>query len=194
MATKESWRQWALAQRLNVDNRPQRSALIIRQLRELPVWQQARSVLVYLSHDSEVITHDLIRAELARGEKQLLVPLAGAGQDMAAAILTSWAILQPARFGILAPPEGTATVAPATIDLVIVPGVAFDRQGCRLGRGGGYYDRFLARCPQAFRIGLTFAANLVDELPCAATDIRVSVIISEAELLTVPAPAADNRA
>lgn len=187
MATKESWRQWALAQRLTVDNRPQRSALVMARLRELPAWQQARSVLVYISHDSEVITHDLIRAELIRGEKQLLVPQIGANRDMAAVVLTAWETLRPASFGILAPPPGATVVGPEAIDLVIVPGVAFDRTGCRLGRGGGYYDRYLARCPRAFRIGLTFAATLVDKLPCEATDITVPVIISEQETLTISA-------
>ena len=48
------------------------------------------------------------------------------------------------------------------------------------------YDRYLARCPQAFRLGLTFAATLVDELPCETTDIQVQVIISEEEIITVP--------
>jgi 5-formyltetrahydrofolate cyclo-ligase len=86
------------------------------------------------------------------------------------------------RFGMLEPDAGMPRVSPKEIDVVLVPGVAFDRNGCRLGLGGGYYDRFLPTTP-AVRVGIAHSACLADELPCGGLDQRVGWIVTPEETI-----------
>jgi 5-formyltetrahydrofolate cyclo-ligase len=90
--------------------------------------------------------------------------------------------LERHRFGMLEPAADLPTVDPAEIDVVLVPGVAFDRRGGRLGFGGGYYDRFLATTP-ALRIGIAFDQCLADELPCGAHDKRMDWVATQSEMI-----------
>lgn len=74
---------------------------------------------------------------------------------------------------------------PASIDVAIIPGAVFDRCGHRLGYGGGFYDRFLARmAPQATRIGLAFSCQVVDQIPSLPHDVPMDLVITEQEVLT----------
>jgi len=92
------------------------------------------------------------------------------------------------RFGMLEPAPDLPVIDPATLDLVLVPGVAFDRQGGRLGFGGGYYDRFLPTTP-ALRVGVTYDECLADVLPCGEHDQCVDWIVTPSDLFRVPSPA-----
>jgi len=85
------------------------------------------------------------------------------------------------RFGMLEPAADLLVVDPTTLDLILVPGVAFDRRGGRLGFGGGYYDRFLPTTP-ALRVGVTYDLCLTDELPCSEHDQRMEWIVTPGEL------------
>ena len=89
------------------------------------------------------------------------------------------------RFGMLEPAADMPVVDPATLDVVLAPGVAFDRRGGRLGFGGGYYDRFLPTTP-ALRVGVTLEACLADELPCGEHDQRMDWIATPGEILKPP--------
>ncbi|HEY7956746.1 MAG TPA: 5-formyltetrahydrofolate cyclo-ligase [Polyangia bacterium] len=98
--------------------------------------------------------------------------------------------LTPGRFGVKAPPETAPVCALAEIALVIVPGVAFDRSGHRLGYGGGYYDAALAAAPPALRIGVCHSFQLVDALPRREADEPVDVIVTpDGALATFARPA-----
>ncbi|MBU4556898.1 MAG: 5-formyltetrahydrofolate cyclo-ligase [Actinobacteria bacterium] len=91
--------------------------------------------------------------------------------------------LEGGPFGLRQPTATTPQVASDGIDLVIVPGVAFDATGARLGFGGGYYDRLLATMPHAFRIALAFDEQLVDVVPTQAHDQRVDAIVTPTRTL-----------
>jgi len=86
--------------------------------------------------------------------------------------------LVPGRFGIPEPPRSARTLLPQPGDLMLVPALAYDRAGRRLGRGGGYYDRFLARV-DCCTVGLIRAAFLLDALPAEWNDVPVSAVITE---------------
>ena len=88
------------------------------------------------------------------------------------------------RFGMLEPAADLPVIDPATLDVVLVPGVAFDRQGGRLGFGGGYYDRLLPTTP-ALRIGVTYDECLCDALPCGEHDQRMDWIVTPTELFPI---------
>ncbi len=92
-------------------------------------------------------------------------------------------------FGMLEPHPELPVVDPALLDVVLVPGVAFDPRGGRLGFGGGFYDRFLPTTP-AVRVGVTYDACLLDALPCTEKDQRMDWIVTPTRLIrcTPPSP------
>ncbi len=81
------------------------------------------------------------------------------------------------RFGMLEPAADLPLIDPSTLDLVLTPGVAFDRRGGRLGFGGGYYDRLLLTTP-ALRVGITYDVCLADALPCEEHDQRMDWVMT----------------
>jgi 5-formyltetrahydrofolate cyclo-ligase len=91
------------------------------------------------------------------------------------------------RFGMLEPAADLPVANAATLDVVLAPGVAFDRCGGRLGLGGGYYDRFLPTTP-ALRVGVAYAECLTDTLPCNESDQRMDWIATPDELFATGAP------
>ena len=146
---------------------------LARQLFAHPLYQRAGAVYAYLSYNQEVRTQAILRQAAADG-KRLAVPKITDGR-MDFLWLTAHTRLEPGFGGILEPVEGeTANAADA---LVLMPGLAFDRQGHRMGYGGGYYDRFLAREPHP-TIALCYDFQLLDCLPTEDHDIPVDVVLS----------------
>ena len=86
--------------------------------------------------------------------------------------------MQPGAMNIPEPAPHTSAVKPEDIDLLIIPGVAFTRQGDRMGYGGGYYDRFIPRCTRARVLALAFEEQIYEELPTEAHDLRIPLIIT----------------
>ena len=105
--------------------------------------------------------------------------------------MTDWSELRPGRYGVLEPPAQAAVIRPEEGDLVLVPGVAFDRAGNRLGRGQGFYDRaFPASAPRPpLLIGVAYQIQLVDAVPHAETDRRVDAVVTELGLHWAGRPA-----
>lgn len=91
------------------------------------------------------------------------------------------------RFGMLEPAADLLVLDPTTLDLVLVPGMAFDRRGGRLGFGGGYYDRFLLTTP-ALRVGVTYDECLADVLPCGERDQRMDWVVTPSSLFAIESP------
>lgn len=182
MKAKEEIRRETLLRRDSMpqEERQKKSRLITARLTGLAALESARTVMTYLGFGSEVGTDDLVRWGLARG-KQIVVPLCrGQGRRMVACRIDSLAEVAPGLYGIREPREGfVRPVDPRQIDVVIVPGVAFDRRGHRVGYGGGFYDRFLGGARQAFRIGVAFSCQIVPEIPAQDWDLRVHCLVTE---------------
>jgi 5-formyltetrahydrofolate cyclo-ligase len=154
-----------------IDDQVLRSVQLWASVAELPAYAAARRVMAYASIAGEPDT-DGLHARLARDGKELVLPRMRGG-----AIEPALAGERLARGELgIAEPTG-ATVDPASIDLVIVPGVAFTLAGDRLGRGKGHYDRFLAgvSCPT---VGVCFAEQVVDTLPTTTHDVRVGAVLA----------------
>lgn len=143
-----------------------------------PWFAAAESVFAFVSLREEIDTAFLLAAILDAG-KQLVVPrvVVHTGQLEAIAI-TSVASLRPSSLGVREP-EGGPQVALESLDVAIVPGLAFDRSGSRLGRGGGFYDRCLARHPGLMTCGLAFHTQIVDRVPMQELDSRVRWLATE---------------
>jgi 5-formyltetrahydrofolate cyclo-ligase len=143
----------------------------------LPEAQMAGTAAVYYSIGSEPGTHGLVYALWKRGT-YVLLPVLRPDMDLDWASYEGPDLLRAGPRGLTEPaepPRGVAAVSRA--DLVIVPALAVDRRGMRLGRGGGSYDRALARVgPQVPTIALLYDAELLDEIPAAPHDQRVRLV------------------
>jgi 5-formyltetrahydrofolate cyclo-ligase len=92
--------------------------------------------------------------------------------------------LVPSRFGLREPRADAATVETAAIDVFVIPGLAFDRAGWRIGWGRGYYDATLAGAPAARRIGVAFDCQIVDSVPHDVHDARMHTVVTETNVFT----------
>lgn len=150
-----------------------------------PIYQQCRSVMFYVAMADETATAGLIEDALHRG-KQVYAPLLGTQYgEMSAAVIKRPQDLVVGKYGLKMPPPDSATLAAGeSIDLIVVPGVAFDRTGNRLGMGAGYYDRFFSRTRHAVRLGLAWNCQVVAAAPCEPHDVRMHYLLTEAGLIT----------
>lgn len=157
-----------------------KSAIIQSQVLALACYDRARSVMLYLNTKNEVVTTDLARKTLSLGKK-LVVPLCQRGDIIPCQILNMEKDLRSGMLGIREPhPERCVVVAPEEIDLVLVPGVAFDKLGNRIGLGKGYYDRFLPQIREdVCAIGLAYACQVVDQIEAQEHDYKMSLLITE---------------
>ena len=153
---------------------------IARRAVELPEIRDVRAVMLFSSFGSEVPTEPLIERLHERGIVVAL-PRIEAGELVPVAY-TPGDPVRTASFGALEP-IGPNGLEPASLDVVGVPGVAFDRLGGRVGYGGGFYDRFL-RGLSAFRVGLAFGLQVVEEpLPAGRFDLPVQAVVTEEETI-----------
>lgn len=175
---------------------PDRLALsrrITARLAGLPEYRAAGTVMFYVNLPQEADTQHFLPAAWADG-KRVAIPYMVDGQ-ICLFRLDALDELAPGRFRVPEPkPElrrqAARRVEPAAVDLVVVPGVAFDRRGARLGHGKGYYDLFLKHVsPQVPRIALAFECQLLDDLPMLPHDVWMNKVITEAAVYdAVPRP------
>jgi 5-formyltetrahydrofolate cyclo-ligase len=167
---------------LSSDERAARSVRIAERTLSLPEIDRAGTVMAFWSFGSEVETAPLLERLHAAGKRVVLPRVEG--QDVVAVIYETGDEVLAAAFGAMEP-TGGVTVEPEEVDVVITPGVAFDRDGGRVGYGGGFYDRFLPRTrPDVAAIAIAFALQVVDEaLPRAAFDRPVDAIVTEDEVI-----------
>lgn len=140
-----------------------------------------RTVFVYVSFSSEAPTHLLIQRLLELGHK-VLVPRVE-GKQMAAVELNEETQFQRSDYGILEP---LGQAYDKQIDLAVIPCLAVDGQGNRLGYGGGYYDKFLKECPTAKRMAYAFACQVLESVPTDALDIKMQCIVTEEKTVMIP--------
>ncbi len=187
-AAKKMLRQSVLAARraMSPASRQAASRQMLTELYTQPDFVSARTVFLYASMADEVQLYPLMEQCLLL-EKTVCLPLITGPGTMDAVRLSAMDALVPGEFGIKTiDPVQCELVPPSVIDLIVVPGVAFDDQGRRLGLGAGYYDRFMAeRAPQARRIALAFDCQLADCVPIEPHDQIVDLVITENRCLKV---------
>lgn len=157
----------------NSSTHQSQSAEILAALEAHPAFRAAHIVLLYYSLKDEVHTHDFVKKW--SHVKQILLPVV-VGDELELRTYTGPQDLATGAYGI-AEPTGELFTDYAAIDLAVIPGVAFDAAGNRLGRGKGYYDRLLPRLA-AFKAGICFPFQLVDEVPAEPFDIRMDAVIT----------------
>lgn len=151
-----------------------RSARLADALFATEAYRKARSLYAYIAFNQEVRTRPIIERAWADG-KRVAVPKVTGG-EMAFLWLDSFDALRPGYFGI-EEPAADAPVADDDAALVLVPGLAFDRRGHRVGYGGGYYDRWLAAHPGHPTVALCYDFQIVDAIDCEAHDKPVDLVL-----------------
>ena len=159
------------------------SERVCQQIEAFLPFVRSHCVALYCAlHDEVDLTAILERYQ---GEKRLLIPRVE-GDDINFYSYQSDSLITSENYKILEP---TATVEeavyPAEIELILVPGVAFDLHGGRMGRGKGFYDRFFARCPHALRVAVTSSMQIVEQMPLEPWDVAMHYIISDSKTYEV---------
>ena len=163
------------------------SRAVCEHLSAWPVFQRANTVLSFLAFRNEI---DLSGLYERWPDKRWLVPRVVEGNELGAGqrpylMLHRYdpARLVRHRFGMLEPDKNLPAVDPAEPDVVLVPGVAFDPQGGRLGYGGGFYDQLLPQTHRAVCVGVTFAELVLDAVPMQPWDCRVAWLVTPSGLV-----------
>jgi 5-formyltetrahydrofolate cyclo-ligase len=175
-ASKAEWRAWARVHRAGIDPRYSGSR-IAESLSAWPSYRSARRVLTYLAFGSEPELSPLLDDET----KSFFTTRTSGEADASLTLhRLDLEALERHPFGFLQPAPGEATVSPNELDLVLVPGLAFDPNGNRLGFGMGYYDRLLPLIrPAVPLVGICPAALLLPELPAEPHDVRMTHVATE---------------
>jgi 5-formyltetrahydrofolate cyclo-ligase len=164
--------------------RPERAAMAKRaeeHLFSLPAIRNAKTALVFYSFGSEIPTRDIIGRLLQEGRRVLLPYMEGG--EMLAAELRPGQSPVVTSYGPKEPPD-RVVVDPTDVDVVIAPGLAFDRSGHRIGYGGGNYDRYLARLgPDATRVGIAFHVQVLSAVPHGPDDEPVDFVVTDQEII-----------
>lgn len=167
---------------LNVSEIQVKSEIIESRLWELVEKMKFGSIMVYIAFGSEVRTQNFISRAISSGKK-VVVPVCitdDRRELLPSLLLDLQSETEIGSHGILEPKlEFQRPFPREEIDLVVVPGIAFDERGYRIGYGGGYYDRFLNKCPQAYTVGLAYEMQIITKTFPAEWDIPVQEIIAE---------------
>lgn len=155
------------------DKACQDAQVLVRRITELPQFKQAKTIMLYSAVHNEIDIQALL--EQFKDQKTFLLPVTHR-RGISACPYEGEEKMRRGKHRIAEP---TTTPYKGTIDLILVPGVAFDRFGYRLGRGGGYYDKFLRQHPKAFKIGVGYDFQFYKkELPYNLFDTRVNAILT----------------
>jgi 5-formyltetrahydrofolate cyclo-ligase len=176
---------------MSSDERAERSAKVCRRLEETGAWSWMDTLLCFLSMPREIATEAMIGAAFA-DSRSVAVPRIES-DDIRFLVMPPGAPAPPRdRWGIPVPDASWPPLDPARAGRILVaaPGLAFDRNGNRLGRGKGYYDRFLSRArasgARCLVFGVCFEEQLVDDVPHTERDQRVDGVVTERETLMFP--------
>lgn len=151
------------------------SVPVMNRLLGMPEVINAKTILLYYSLPDEVNTHQTVEL-LARQGKTVLLPKVIDGENMEIRIYESSEDLTEGSYGIMEP-NGKLFTDYDKIDTAVIPGMSFDADYNRLGRGKGYYDRFLKNIPQAYKIGVCFDFQKEQNIPHDEYDIKMDTVI-----------------
>jgi 5-formyltetrahydrofolate cyclo-ligase len=171
--------------RLDVTSALVCSTAIFAALKKLSLYKQSNTLMIYLSYGSEVITDFIVKSAIGEG-KNIVVPAIKNSGDlfMQAVRIISLEDANQLVYGIRqAEVNSNDVVSKDSINLVLIPGIAFDLSGYRLGYGKGYYDRWLKDVPLSKTVGLAYDFQITDKLPIGKHDLPVGTIVTEQRII-----------
>ena len=178
---KQSLRKKYLEIRNNISNKDAKSNIIFNQIINLKEYQNAQIIAIYKNLKSEVNTNKLIDYSLSIGKTIALPKVTNA--NMKFYKIENNSELLKSNFGVLEPIANDDNyISKDNIDLIIVPGICFDKNKNRLGFGKGYYDRYLLNT-KIKKIGICFNEQIIDIVPTSKYDIKMDLIITDREII-----------
>ena len=191
MERKSAMRRDAYDRRAAQEDKDAISARAVARLMALPEYKAAQVAMWYIDCRSETRTKPELLAEVARGEKKIIVPYCTVDEQgenklglwhmesLEEMVVGKWNILEPPKEMWGNPDK---EVEPEALDFVMVPGVGFDREGGRMGNGQGYYDRLLERArPDCPLVALCYESQLFDEILVAPHDVYMDYVVTETD-------------
>ncbi len=181
-------RRRSLRRAFPAEARAARSEAIARRVQALEAWGSARTVLAFVSMRTEVQTGALVEAAWRAGKR---VAAPAMNEDRTDLVLREWTpdtALEESGMMFLEPPAGAPSVPESEVDLAIVPALAIDPRGHRVGYGKGFYDRLLPRLTRALRVGVVFDFERIAEVPVRAGDVPVHVVVTDEDTMHVAEP------
>lgn len=178
MYLKNDLRKELRLKRLNIDNKQSADSLICNNIIHNDLYIKAEGILFYCANNEEINVDSCIENALALGKKVALPTCTDSNGNMNFYYINSLDDVKPGFFGIREPAvDDSRLVSDFKNHICIVPGIAFDKKGYRLGYGKGYYDRFL-NSNEVYTIGICYSDLLIDKLPADKYDIAVNCIIT----------------
>ena len=152
---------------------------ICQKIIKMPFFESSLNIMVYLAMADEVNIDNLIKDCLNKCKLVVVPEVVDETGIMNGAILNDWQDLRIGSFGIRSVKDDNKEyIAPDKLEVIIVPAVAYNNYGARLGMGRGFYDRFLAQCPQAIKIGVALSCQIITEIPSEEHDILVDYVVT----------------
>ena len=189
---KKILRKEILTKRKNIDilKKEAIDKKIVDKFYESKYYKEAKNIFIYISYDSEINTKGIINKAL-NDNKKIYVPRTEFKTRLMDAVeIVSLDNLIESEYGILEPSVEEPHIEPSGLDLIIVPGVAFDRNGGRMGYGAGFYDRYFKKISKdnikkIVKLALAYDFQVLEEVPMNEQDVPVSYIITEKEFIHI---------
>ena len=192
MEKKGKMRREAYDRRNAQENKDEVSAAAVEKFMALPEYEKAHTIMWYIDCRSETRTKPQLLAEVEKGEKKIIVPYCTEDENgenklglwhmesLEEMVVGKWNILEPPK-ELWGNPKKEVT--PEELDMIMVPGVGFDRDGGRMGNGQGYYDRTMEKVrPDCFLIALCYESQLFDNILVAPHDVYMDKVVTEKEV------------
>jgi 5-formyltetrahydrofolate cyclo-ligase len=187
---KQKMRRQAYDARNAQENKDEISAAAVKRFMALPEYQNAKIAMWYIDCRSETRTKPELLEEVTKADKKIIVPYCTEDENGENKLglwhMTSLEEMVVGKWKILEPPKEhwgnpEKEVEAEDLDLILVPGVGFDRQGHRMGNGQGYYDRLLEKVRSDCKlIALCYESQLFDDIPVAPHDVLMDKVVTEA--------------
>lgn len=187
---KKMLRKEILEKRNNLDlvKREEMDRKILNKFYETQYYKKAEKIFIYISYASEINTKEIINKAL-KDNKKIYVPRTEFKiRHMDAVEIKSLDNLEESSYGILEPSKEVPNIDPNELDLIVVPGVAFDKSGGRMGYGAGFYDRYFKKIKKEninkiVKLALAYEVQMLDKVPMNEQDVPVDYIITENEFI-----------
>ena len=160
-----------------------RSKAILQRIAALPELKNATTILSFASIRNEVRTRPIMESAWAAGKRVVLPRVLG--EELCLHIVDSETALADGAYSVPEPPHDAETIEPTEIDFALVPALAVDPRGFRIGYGGGYYDELLPRLPNACTCALAYDFQLISEVPELPFDAAVDLVVTDERLIRV---------
>ena len=189
---KKMLRKEILAKRKNIDTakKEDMDKKIVDKFYESKYYKEAKNIFIYISYDSEINTKEIINKALIDNKRVYVPRTEFKTRLMDAVEITSLDNLIESEYGILEPAMEEPHIEPDELDLIVVPGVAFDRNGGRMGYGAGFYDRYFKQISKdnmkkVIKLALAYDFQILEKIPMNEQDVPVNYIITEKEFIHI---------